>query len=380
VPGFEGATVLVTGGAGFIGCAVSQRVAAASRRFVVADCLHPQVHPQRARPAGLHPAAELLIEDITEESAWRHILGTVTPTLVVHLAAETGTAQSLTEASRHASVNVLGTARMLDALSARGIRPDAFVLCSSRAVYGEGRWMSRDGTTFYPGQRAHRQLAAGQWDFAGATPLASDAATTEPHPTSVYGATKLAQEHLLAAWCAAADVPLTVLRMQNVYGPGQSLTNSYTGIVSLFSSLARAGQSIPVYEDGAITRDFVFVQDAAAAVAAAAERASTPPLIADVGSGTVTSVLDLANRVAALHDAPAPRVNGCYREGDVRHASCVITRAETLLDWQPKWSLAEGLTALQRWMDAELATAGQTATTEADLAPAGRTAMAPDPT
>lgn len=352
--GFERASVLVTGGAGFIGCAISQRIAPGSRRYLVVDSLHPQVHRVRSRPAALHPAAELLIEDVTEEASWPRILDSVTPSLVIHLAAETGTAQSLHESARHASVNVLGTARMLDALSARSVRPDAVVLCSSRAVYGEGRWARADGTVFYPGQRAHRQLAAGEWDFAGATPLPSDSETTVPQPTSVYGATKLAQEHLLSAWCSAADIPLAILRLQNVYGPGQSLTNSYTGIVSLFSQLARAGQSIPVYEDGAITRDFVFIDDVAPAIAAAAQRASAPPLLVDIGSGRPTSVLDLATRIAALHDAPPPHVNGRYREGDVRHASCVITRATARLDWHPKSSLIDGLTTLQRWLGTEL--------------------------
>jgi dTDP-L-rhamnose 4-epimerase len=354
VVGFEQASVLVTGGAGFIGCAVSHRIAPESRRFVAVDCLHPQVHQVRTRPGGLHPDAELLVEDVTEEASWHRILDSIAPSLVIHLAAETGTAQSLNEAARHASVNVLGTARMLDALQARGIRPDAVVLCSSRAVYGEGRWTRGDGTAFYPGQRAHRQLAAGQWDFAGATPLASDSETTAPHPTTVYGATKLAQEHLLSAWCAAADTPLAILRLQNVYGPGQSLTNSYTGIVSLFSQLARAGHSIPVYEDGAITRDFVFVDDVSAAIATAAQRATAPPLITDIGSGTSTSLLDLATRIAALHEAPPPHINGRYREGDVRHASCTSAGAAALLDWYPKTSLTDGLTFLQRWLEAEL--------------------------
>jgi dTDP-L-rhamnose 4-epimerase len=302
----------------------------------------------------LHQSAELLVEDITGADAWTRLFDSVTPTVVIHLAAETGTAQSLSEATRHASVNVVGTTRLLDALSARHIRPELILLCSSRAVYGEGRWARTDGTVFYPGQRVHRQLAAGEWDFPGATPLPSDSESTEPRPTSVYGATKLAQEHLLSAWCGASDVPLVVLRLQNVYGPGQSLTNSYTGIVSLFSRLARAGQSLPVYEDGLITRDFVYIDDAAEAVVAALEAGSDGRLIVDIGSGAATSLSELAGEIAALHHAPAPHVNGCFREGDVRHAACSISRAGTVLGWRPKWSLPDGLVALERWMEAEI--------------------------
>ena len=190
----------------------------------------------------------------------------------MHLAAETGTAQSLTESSRHSLVNVVGTTRMLDAFGASGRRPGHVVLTSSRAVYGEGTWLRSDGTSYRPGQRTHEQLARGQWDFPDSVPVPSRADRTEPAPSSVYGATKLAQEHILAAWAGAHDVRLSTLRLQNVYGPGQSLTNPYTGIVSLFSRLARDGASIPLYEDGEITRDFVYILDVVSALRQALEQ------------------------------------------------------------------------------------------------------------
>ena len=195
------------------------------------------------------------------------------PSQIVHLAAETGTAQSLSEATRHGSVNVVGTTQLLDALSRAALVPDQLVLASSRAVYGEGAWQC-GSEVFYPQPRSHAQLMAGIWDPQGpmsetVVPLPSCAGQTEPRPTNIYAATKLAQEHILAAWTAAHDTNLSVLRLQNVYGPGQSLTNSYTGIVALFARLAREQRALEVYEDGRIMRDFVYIEDVVEALFAA---------------------------------------------------------------------------------------------------------------
>lgn len=348
-------TVLVTGGAGFIGCALSQALAGSAERWVALDSLHPQVHAERQRPAALHPTAELVIADVTDRAAWDALLEDVRPDVVVHLAAETGTAQSLDESTRHASVNVVGTTTMLDAFSAIGHTPARIVLAGSRAVYGEGDWIDADGHVFQPGMRSHRQLESGQWDFPGATPVSSRADRTTPSPTSVYGATKLAQEHILRAWCGSRDSDLSVLRLQNVYGPGQSLTNPYTGIVSLFSQLARRGESIPVYEDGRITRDFVFIDDVVDAfVAVLAESRSEADECYDVGLGTAHTIMELAIAIAEFHGAPQPAVNGAFRDGDVRHSACEMDRTVDALGWRPVWTLEQGIAALQEWIDSRV--------------------------
>jgi dTDP-L-rhamnose 4-epimerase len=323
-------------------------------RWVVIDNLHPQVHPSNERPKELHAAAELIVGDVTDAALWDSVLAQVVPDTIIHLAAETGTAQSLHEATRHAEVNVVGTTVMLDALGRVGQVPTNFVLSSSRAVYGEGAWARNDYSTFLPGQRSHAQFERSDWDFAGAHPLPSAAATTNPAPTSVYGATKLAQEHILSAWTGAHDSKLTILRLQNVYGPGQSLINSYTGIVTLFSQMARRGQSIPIYEDGRITRDFVFIDDIAEAFRAVV---TTPPMAAlsryDVGSGVGTTILQLAEDIARYHGAPAPHITGAYRDGDVRHAECSITATLADLDWAPSWNVERGVASLQQWIAAQ---------------------------
>lgn len=343
--------VLVTGGAGFIGSALSRRLAASSERWVVLDNLHPQVHPTGERPADLDPAAELVVGDITDPAVWTELLGRFRPDIVVHLAAETGTAQSLRAATRHADVNVVGTTTMLDAFGAVGHVPSHFVLSSSRAVYGEGAWQRSDGSVFLPGQRSHAQFERGEWGFESASPLPSEATRTWPSPTSVYGATKLAQENILTAWTGSNDSALTTLRFQNVYGPGQSLSNPYTGIVSLFSQLAMRGESIPIYEDGLITRDFVYIDDVAASVATVmVDQPAGSPTLFDIGSGIGTTILELATLIADFHGAPAPHVTRAYRDGDVRHAEVDISRTLECLIWNPEWSIDRGIAALQNWI------------------------------
>jgi dTDP-L-rhamnose 4-epimerase len=347
-------SVLVTGGAGFIGIALAERLAGIAERWIALDNLHPQVHPNSTRPGALHPRAELVVGDVTDGLVWDALLADVRPSIVIHLAAETGTAQSLHEATRHAEANVVGTTEMLDAFGRAGFVPDHIVLSSSRAVYGEGQWRAADGTSFLPGQRSHAQLAASEWDFPGATPIASSAVATPPAPTSIYGATKLAQEHILRAWTASHDSRLTVLRLQNVYGPGQSLINSYTGIVSLFSQIAKRGDSIPVYEDGEITRDFVFIDDVAQAfVAAITDGPANTGTPFDIGSGVATTIMELASQIASFHGAPAPHVTGAFRDGDVRHSSCSIELSLASLRWAPQWDVSRGIAALQAWIDAQ---------------------------
>ncbi|OBH87365.1 NAD-dependent dehydratase [Mycobacterium scrofulaceum] len=346
--------MLITGGAGFIGSALSHRLVQDGYDVAVMDVLHPQVHGLD-RAIDLPSSVRLFPGDVTHAPDWDAVLRLCRPSQIVHLAAETGTAQSLSEATRHGAVNVVGTTQLLDALSRSGLVPDQLVLASSRAVYGEGAW--RAGTdVFYPRPRSHAQLVAGQWDPLGpdgqpAVPLPSCASRTEPRPTNVYAATKLAQEHLLAAWTTAHDTNVSVLRLQNVYGPGQSLTNSYTGIVALFARLAREGQSLEVYEDGRIVRDFVYIDDVVDALYAALQRPATESRRLDIGSGNGTTIHELADRVAALYGAPHPTVVSKFRDGDVRAASCDIGPAEAELDWRPKWTLDEGLRALLEWID-----------------------------
>ena len=346
-------SVLITGGAGFIGSALARRLVDAGSDVAVMDILHPQVHGGGA-PIDLPSSVRLFTGDVTHAPDCDAVLRLFKPSQIVHLAAETGTAQSLSEATRHGLVNVVGTTQLLDALNRSGHVPDQLVLASSRAVYGEGAWQA-DTHVFYPPPRSHAQLAAGIWDPQGPTgdavvPLPSSVVRTEARPTNIYAATKLAQEHILASWTAAFDTKLSVLRLQNVYGPGQSLTNSYTGIVALFARLAREKQPLEVYEDGRIIRDFVYIDDVIDALFSAIDGPAARSRCVDIGSGVPTTIHELAQQLAAICDAPEPVVVGKFRDGDVRAARCDIEAATTELGWRPKWTLEKGARALLDWI------------------------------
>lgn len=348
-----GGTVLITGGAGFIGCAISPALVESFERVVVVDSLHPQIHSSGTRPAALDSQVELIVADVAEASTWDSVLADVTPDVIIHLAAETGTGQSLEESTRHTHVNVVGTSQMLDGLNRHRKLPQRIVLSSSRAVYGEGAWRDSEGRLFYPGQRTSETLDQKQWDFPNASPVAMSAAETFPAPVSVYGATKLAQENILQAWAKSYGVQTVVLRLQNVYGPGQSLINPYTGIMSLFCRMAMGGKSIPLYEDGEVRRDFILIDDVASAIVAGAVSPTVQDRPMDIGSGEFQTIGTAANLIAKHYDAPAPHVTGQYRQGDVRHAWADVTAAEQVLGWTPRYNLAEGINRLATWIDAQ---------------------------
>lgn len=347
-------SVLITGGAGFIGSLLSSRLAEAGYDVAVMDVLLPQVHGEWPT-LKLAPSVRLFTGDVTHAPDWDAVLRLFRPSQIVHLAAETGTAQSLSQATRHGSVNVVGTTQLLDALSRSGLVPDQLVLASSRAVYGEGAWQS--GTQiFYPRPRSHAQLLAGVWDPVGPTgepavPLPNCAGVTEPRPTNIYGATKLAQENLLAAWSAAHDTKLSVLRLQNAYGPGQSLTNPYTGVVPFFARLSREKLPSEVYEDGRIVRDLVYIDDVVDALFAAVQKPAAESRCLDIGSGNGITIHELATKIAAIFDAPEPVVVPKFRDGDIRAASCNVEPASNELQWRPQWALDDGLRALLKWID-----------------------------
>lgn len=349
--------ILITGGAGFIGCRLAERLLVRGCDVFAADSLHPQVHSGNGRPSRLPSEAVLLPADVTSSACWDAVLKIVSPEVVVHLAAETGTGQSLTETTRHGMVNVVGTTQMLDALSRARLTP-AIVLASSRAVYGEGRWLGEDGAVFQPAVRSHDDLSRGRWDPLSPSgvyglPLPSDAETTAPRPGSIYGATKLAQEHLCGAWASATGVPLSVLRLQNVYGPGQSLLNRHTGVLAVFARRALDGQVLDVYEDGNIVRDFVYVDDVVDALVAAVVAPAAGARTLDVGSGRSVTIADAASLVACLAGAPEPVVSGRFRDGDVRAACCTLDRARLELGYRPSITLDQGLEKLVEFAQAD---------------------------
>ena len=351
------AEYLITGGAGFIGCALSAELIGSgdAPSIVAIDALLAQVHPAGTRPAALPAAVQLTVMDVCDAPAWDRLLADIRPETVVHLAAETGTGQSLELPTRHTHVNVTGTAQMLEAFERAGHAPKHIVLASSRAVYGEGQWLDpADGLAFTPGNRSVDQLERHQFDIrapsgAVAQPLPHNHLTTPTEPASVYGATKLAQEQILSLWCAARGVSLSVLRLQNVYGAGQSPHNPYTGIVGLFHRVAAAGQAIEVYEDGLIGRDFIYIDDIARCFLKAIQTPANRRVL-DVGTGSAMTVLESAKTIAALYGAPEPRISGAFRHGDIRWAVADPQPLAEALGFTAEISFEEGSARLSEWL------------------------------
>ena len=350
-------SVLITGGAGFIGSRLVERIAATSKSVFVLDNLLEQVHgpdPHVEFPKNV----SLHRSSINDSASTRELIQRIRPDLVVHLAAETGTGQSMEEISRYTDVNVTGTAILLECLLHAGARP-TLVLASSRAIYGEGPYRTDRGDIVVPGSRDPGAMAAGRYQPTSGDgilePVAADE-DTRPNPVSVYASTKLMQEHLFNQISLAHDWPCRILRFQNVYGDGQSLRNPYTGVLSVFCNQLLSGQDISVFEDGRIVRDFVYVDDVVDALVSATRYEGERSITANIGSGRAVTILEVAETLAALTDAGAGRVHvtGQFRAGDIRHAVADIENARRLLKWRPQVSLEQGLTRLVDWSRSEL--------------------------
>jgi len=347
--------VLITGGLGFIGTKLVERLHG-SCEILIVDNLHPQVHQDRSAVESVPSGIEVLEVDVADQDGMRQAAA-FHPDLVFHLAAETGTGQSLLQSRRHAEVNVVGTATLLDALSADRL-PSRVVLPSSRAVYGEGHWESRAGSVELATARSSGQLREGIWTPPAVNggelvrPVPHDARTQTPSPANIYAATKLAQEHMIHSWGVSLGVSYAICRLQNVFGHGQALGNPYTGVLTFMARQAALGEEIHVFEGGGIVRDFVNVRDVAAALVSAAFTEGAADTIFDIGSGDGVTLYEVAARLAEQAGAPAPRRTDEYRAGDVRAAFADITHASEKLGYRTSVPLADGLDELLSWASA----------------------------
>ncbi|WNM43409.1 NAD-dependent epimerase/dehydratase family protein [Kitasatospora sp. CM 4170] len=339
--------ILVTGGAGFIGSSVVHALVGAGHRVRVLDALLPAVHPSGAVPE-LPAAVEFRRGDVRDRTVVEAALSGVDA--VCHQAAMVGLGLDLDDAPNYVGCNDLGTAVLLATMARVGVR--RLVLAGSMVVYGEGRYRCPDHGDVAPGPRRPADLDAGRFDppcpECGAALLPGLVAEDAPgDPRNVYAATKLAQEHLAAAWARACDGAVLTLRYHNVYGPGMPRDTPYAGVASLFRSALARGEAPRVFEDGGQRRDFVHVDDVAranlAALTAVGTRLPGTARAYNVGSGDVHTVGEMAQALAAAYGGPAPVVTGQYRLGDVRHITADSTRLREELGWQARVPFTAGM-------------------------------------
>ena len=347
--------VLITGGAGFIGVHVARKLLQAGHQLTILDNFSPQVHGDVTElPADLRGHVQLIRGDVRDRGIWERALSGCE--VVVNLAAETGTGQSMYEVSRYEQVNLAGTANLYQTLASmprHGV--GRIVVASSRAIYGEGAYRCASDKLVYPGCRSTQDKLAGHFDPL--CPVCGGACISVPtpeqapfQPSSFYGLTKQVQEQMTLMFGEALGIPSFALRYQNVYGPGQSLKNPYTGILAVFSNLARGGSEINVFEDGMESRDFVYIDDVVRATAACVESKTGGTYALNVGSNQRTTVLEVATAVNRYFGGKSKiKVSGAFRQGDIRHGMADLTRAEALIGFQPEWKFADGLLEFLQW-------------------------------
>lgn len=349
--------ILITGGAGFMGSNLALQLIARGFSVTVLDNLLKQIH-------GTDPMQSVLYQIIAGKVNF--IKGDITcrkdvenavqfQDAIIHLAAETGTGQSMYEIERYNQVNVSGTALLLDVLVNKKNKVQKFILASSRAVYGEGKYINSDGEIVYPGKRSVQKIQKGVFEMTdqfgkGLSPLPTDE-NSKLQPTSFYGITKLQQEQMVEMVCESIGLNYVILRYQNVYGAGQSLLNPYTGILSIFSTQILNGEPLNIFEDGLMTRDFVYIDDVIEATVASLEKSTVSNETINIGTGVAVNVLSVANLLLSSYDRQIPvNVSGDFRIGDIRHNFADISKAKKLLKFQPKISLEEGIEKFTKWV------------------------------
>lgn len=352
--------ILISGGAGFIGTRLTRLALNEGHAVRILDNLSAQVHGENAV---FHPpqGAEFLRGDITVRADWEKALKGIDT--IVHLAAETGTGQSMYEVDRYYRVNVQGTALLFDVIANSLHSVSNVVLASSRSVYGEGAYICHScdpsGQRCFPLPRTSHQLAAQVWAAHCPTcgTVVEATATREEDklsPASIYAATKLGQETLIQVACRSMGIAHAILRFQNVFGEGQSLQNPYTGILSIFSTRIRLGLSLPIFEDGMESRDFVHVDDVANSALACVNRPMVGGAIINVGSGRPTSVLAVAQLLCSIMKSDIePHVTGEYRVGDIRHNFADISALQRLTGFQPTVALKSNIKRFCEWVAQE---------------------------
>ena len=352
--------ILITGGAGFIGSNLALKLLTKGYKVTVLDTLSKQIHgenPEKTSPLynSIKDKVNFILGSVTSREDWMKALKG--QEAVIHLAAETGTGQSMYEIEKYVDTNIGGTALLLDILTNNKHSVKRVLVAESRAIYGEGKYHCETCGDVYPTDRRDEDMSKG--DFECHCPKCGAhvtlVATTEDsaiHPSSVYGISKQVQGQLVHLVCQTIGVESVSFRYQNVYGPGQSLTNPYTGILSIFSTRIKNRNGINIFEDGRESRDFVYIDDVVDATILGLEVSEAKGHVFNVGTGIATDVLTVANTLCEKYGIEVPiSMSGNYRLGDIRHNYADITLARTILGFEPKWSFSQGIEQFTKWVN-----------------------------
>lgn len=374
--------VLVTGGAGFIGSHLTDKLIDAGYEVTIYDCLDEQVHGDLAShgawPEFINPKAKTILGDIRDVEGLKNALYGIH--YVVHLAACVGVGQSMYQIDKYTDVNCLGTARLLDVIvNNKNIRQSVkkILVASSMSNYGEGKFVCPEHGEVTPPLRSISQLANKQWEltcpiqlengkYCGQilSPIATDESKLI-QPNSVYAITKKTQEELVMNVGQAYGIKTVAMRFFNTYGPRQALSNPYTGVVAIFANRVLNNLSPSINEDGLQTRDFVYIDDLTQGIMIALEKSDSQVL--NIGSGHPVTILDVANKViSALNKEMKPQITGQCRFGDIRHCYADISKLEAL-GYKPKYSLGQGIAKTLPWLKKQQTSTDQYETIDASL-------------
>ena len=353
--------ILITGGAGFIGSNLALKLISKGYTVTVLDNLSPQIHgdnPKETSPLflSIKDKVKFIEGTVTNIEDWKKALEG--QDAIVHYAAETGTGQSMYEVQKYVDVNVTGTSLMLDLLVNGNYNVKKIVVASSRSIYGEGKYISKELGAVYPKHRVADDMDKGDFEpnFADSSELTLVATdeNSKIHPSSVYGITKQNQEQMVLTVCPTIGIAGVAFRYQNVYGPGQSLKNPYTGILSIFSTQIKNGNGINIFEDGKESRDFVFIDDVVDATILGLEKEEANNQVFNVGTGVATDVITVAESLSKNYGVEVPiTISGNYRLGDIRHNFADLTKINSTLGFEPKFSFEQGLKQFTDWVNTQ---------------------------
>lgn len=352
--------ILIAGGAGFIGSNLALKLIAKGYNVTVLDTLSKQIHgdnPEVTSPLyqSIKDKVAFIKGSVTSREDWMKALEG--QEAVIHLAAETGTGQSMYEIEKYIDTNIRGTALLLDILTNTAHSVKRVLVAESRAIYGEGKYHCENCGDVYPTDRRDEDMANGDFEChcpkcGGSVKLVATTEDSAIHPSSVYGISKQVQGQLVHLVCQTIGVESVSFRYQNVYGPGQSLTNPYTGILSIFSTRIKNHNGINIFEDGHETRDFVYIEDVVDATILGLEVPEANGHVFNVGTGVATDVLTVANTLCEKYGIEVPiTVSGNYRLGDIRHNYADITLARNILGFEPKWNFSRGIEQFTKWVN-----------------------------